>query len=755
MRFFTLISILFFQINSFAQSELRFLSATTGAACYDILYHNDHVFAGAGTTLMVYNLDVNRKPDQKIFEYRFTSNIDDMQVKGNKLFVAANHAGLSMWDISNMSNITMLDEYVPDSLNEAAYNIALYGDTVFVAYKSKMAVFKDNGSDLSLLTKFAHQTGTSKIRGCAIKGNILAFVAAYGSNAQTGLYLYNASTLSKYSFTQQNFCDPEETAFGINTNLLHVAGGTESLGSFGLNANGLFYSMDVTNPALPIEVFRDTLPGIIGLAISQPMNIENVNDTIFVATQSALDANYQGGDTLTGQTYVYDASNATNVHLVNSLNAGLWHFDIAVNANRMYVASEWYGIKTVDISDIINETEMGKTLTGGWNLGSDKFENGLVVGNEGFGVKLFDISNPGSPSLLASNNEIGFCMNINYSQNGDYIFGWYWTDDDFRVLDPNNLTKLASIPIFNNNVADYRKTRVWKNKAIGIQVVGSAKSIIVIDVTNPLAPFVEKTLTMNNILDIAVSENGKLFAATKDSLSVLDINNNLALLKTITPPSNFWNDFTTIAEYKDTLYVNISGLNGGLFKYHYDGNTTLTSLSNIPAPIPNYNPKCMAVDSFGLYLNYTEQGLYAFNKQSLTQIGYYRHAMEFVHNFLWGPQDVFCKDNMIFLVEYFGQTSILTMDDNLVASFEKPIESMSENYFEIFPNPADGKINIKLKDVSSAEQLKIYNLQGKLVGMHKLSDRSGQLDVSYLIGGFYTLVVESGESQYYGKLVLK
>lgn len=736
-------------MNSQAQNNLTKISATTGAACYDIHYHNGYLYAGAGNTLLVYGLTTNGYPSSKIFEYRFSSNIDDIKTKGNKLFVAANHAGISMWDISNVNSIQMLDEYVPDSLNEAAYNIAFYGDSIFVAYKAKLAVFKDNGTSLTLLRKILWQTGTSKVRAVAAKDNLLAVCTAYGSNAQTGLYLYNAASLARLSFTQQNFCDPEGLAFGSN-NTLHVAGGTESLGSFGLNANGLFYSMDITNPASPVELFRDTLPGIPGLAISMPMNIDMHNDTVFLATESALDANFQTGDTLSGQVYIYDATNKNNIHLINSVNAGLWHFDVAVNNNRMYVASEWYGILTLDISDIMNEVLMGKTLTGGWNLGSDIKGDRMVVGNEGFGLKLFDISNAWDPQLLAVNNSIGFCMNTDFAQTSNYIFGWYWTDDDFRVFDPNTLQTVKTLSIFTGGIADYRRTQVWNNYAIAMQVNGNNRNIIVVDATNPLNPYVKNTLSMNNLLDIYVSDGGKLFAATKDSLSVLDLANNLSVLKTINVPGIF-NDFVAVTEYKDTVWAYISGLNGGMFKYYYNGSNQLTQLNNYAHPIVNYAPRHVAVDSFGVYLSYVEQGLYSYNK-SMVQKGYYRHAMEFVHNFLWGPQDLVCKDGMILLVEYFGQTTMLTADPGFVNTIKPENQFTKRNKdVKLYPNPSDGHFRIAGNTIPEA--IEVYNMMGEKV-YTLVNSGSAQIDLSHLAEGSYMIKIKTGEKVQNGKIVI-
>ncbi len=768
-----ILKINFFCPFLFSQTNFQFLSATTGAGCYEVCVYGNYLFAGAGNTLMVFDASTGTPPMNKLFEHRFTSHIDNIEINGSKMFVAANHAGLSMWNITNPASPVLLDEYIPDSLNEAAYNIAFFGDTVFLAYKSKMAIFKDNGNSISLLGCFAYQTGVNtRVRGCAVKGNLLAFTVAYGTNPQTGVYIYNASTVSKLSFYQQNYCDPEEVEFGKNTNLLHVAGGTESLASFGLDAKGLFYSLDISNPALPLEVFRDTIPGIPGLAIAMPMNIVNKNDTIFVATEAALDANFQGGDTVSGQIYVYDAVNQSNVHLINSLNAGLWHFDMDIKGDNMFVASEWYGVKTVEISDLLNEVNKGNTLTGGWNLGSDKFGDRMIVGNEGFGMKLFDIANPQNPVLVNSLNTVGFCMDVNFSKNGNYIFGWFWTVDDFRVYDANTLNEISSLPIINSGIADYFRSRVWNDKVIAIQKVGNNKSIISVDVSNPFNPFVDTSISINNILDMTVDENGKIFVATKDSLFVLDINAGYSKELTVLPALNLFNDFVSVAKFNDTLFAYVSGLNGGIIKYRYNGSNQLVQILSVTHQIPNFSPKFLAVDSFGLYLCYVEQGLFSFNKNDLTQTGYYRHGMEFVHNFLWGPQDIFCKDNLIFLVEYMGQTTILSNNDNFNSAESIGIKK-SKNVWRVFPNPGNGNFILSPENennyfipengLKQVPFILIYNIFGEIVYQSFLNPApnspSGnpiyQINLSALADGLFTYKINStGTDSYFGKLLI-
>lgn len=745
---------LFVAVNFLAaQNKLSFISATTGAACYEVCYYNNFLYAGAGNTLLVYNTATGSPPYTKLFEYRFTSNIDNIQVYKSNMYVSANHAGLSKWSLSNPAQPQLITKYAPANLNEAAYDVAFYGDTVFAAFKTKVVVLKDNGTSFQLITSLDAQTGNTRIRGVAVKGNLLAFTVAYSAgNSVDGVYIYNAKTLTQLSYKQQTYCDPEDVVFGQNTNLLHVLGGTQSYASLGLDPSGLFYSFDITNPSSPVEVYRDTLPGIYFLAVAEPMNAEIRNDTVYIATQSALDMHYKSGDPLTGHTYIYDCTNPSNIKLLNSVYAGLWHFDVALDNKKMHVASEWYGVKTLDISDIYNEVDLGNTRTGGWNLGSDKYGNKLVVAQEGFGFKLYDISNISSPTLINSKIDTGFCFKTIFSKNGNYIFGLYYTGDDFRVFDPNTLALVASIPLGTGLTNDYQKVYVWNDKVAVFQKSGLTYILYVVNVANPLNPVVEKSVTLNNMTDIYADQNGKLFVSTKDSLSVLDMNNNLQKLVTILPPNNTFNDFTTVTEYKDTVYAYISGLAGGLAKYHFTG-TQLVQLGGLTT-LPVANPKHIAADSFALYVNYHTEGLYAFKKSTITQTGYYMHGSEFIFSNQWGPQDLYCKDNLLFLVEYMGQTSIFSGDDNFPLSVNNTSGTLN-NYFTIYPNPSAGIINIISNQRSQGNRIiRIFNLQGQSLYEKNLDQNETTINITGIKNGLYLAELLSPSGRQITKLVI-
>ena len=728
-----------FSFNLLSQSNLQFQSATKGAACYEVCYYNNHLYAGAGNTLIAYKLDgPNASPGTVTFQHRFRSNIDNIQVRNGFMYVSSNHSGLSKWNVANPDVPVFVTEYVPAALDEAVYDIAFFGDTIFAALKTKMAVLRDSGGVLTLLSTFAQKTGTTRIHGLDVKGNMLAFTVGFSSNnAIDGVYIYNASSLNQIGFYNQTFCDPHEVLFGQNTNLLHVMGGTNGL-------DGLFYSLDLSNPANPVAVFQDTVQGYILLgSIAQPMNAEIINDTVYVATQGGQHIPFT--IPFTCGTYVYSATSNNNVHYVTALNSGLYHFDIAIHNKKMYVASEWYGVVSVDISDLNNEAEYSRVLTGGWAIGADKYGNKLVQANEGYGIRLYDVSNIQNPVLIAKDTLVGFCMNADFSSNGNYVYAYYLTNQQFKVFDVNN--NFQMIGSLNTDVGE-KRTCVYQHKAIS----ASSNKVFIIDVSTPANPQIQSQLSIT-INDMLVTPNGKLVMATNDSIRVYDITGTSPIWLESVARANFLQSFKTLAFYKDTLYAYTA--NYGLTRYLFN-NTNNTLSEDAHVVLPHTNPHCMAVDSFGLYVGFTEYGVEIYNKKTLAYVNNYLHGLEFMYDNLWGIQDLFCKDNLIFLVEYFGQTSIFSNDNNNTIGLNELSTNSRRSLLKVFPNPVKNKLFVQfINNSTSAKQCVVFNSLGETVYSAAFNGNDMNINTENLSRGMYFISVHDKGKIYTEKFIVE
>lgn len=747
--------------NAQTTGNLYYLSSTTGAACYEIEYFNQHIYAGAGNTLIVYDIAANGTPGNIVYQERLPSTIVDIKFRGNIMYIAVNHAGLYTYDASSAVP-QFMDSYQPVSNNEAAYDIAFKGsDTVFVAYKSCMAIFTFSSGNLAFGSTFAPQVAGTYVMGCDVKNNQLAYVTSAfdttpAANSRTGVHIASAvAPFTQYSFHQQDTADPHDVIFGQNTDLLHVLGGTESWANG--NSAGCYYALNVANPNLPSLEYVHWLPNNFFFCIAQPMNGELRNDTLYIACEGAWDV--ANSIPLAGHIYVYDCTN-NNVSFINELYAGLWHFDLALNGNRMYIASEWYGVKTIDISNLMSEADLGNTLTGGWNLSSDLHGNRLAIANEGYGFKYYDFSDPLNPTYMRSKVDTGFCQGISFSSDGSHIFGWYYTDDDFRVHDTSmtfNVT--GSVPLVS--LADYFDPYVSGNIALADQKLPglpfATHYLVAMDVSNYSNPVLDTTFLMASDLiyrDMCVSDSF-LFVVTTGQIEVYNVNNNYQLVTSTNAPP--FQTFECMAFRNDTVYVYVAGLGtNGIRKYYFNGAALTYTSGN--TPLGAGKPKFLAVDSFALYASYQEDGLYAYNKNTMAQEGHYRNSMEYYRPTHWGQQQLFCEAGYIFDVEYQGQTSVLTMNSTLTS------EASSANRPQIgtlnsFPNPVQkgNELTIANPLWSTQGVCEVYNAQGQIVSRQNVNGQASvKITTSDLESGVYFVTITNGVfDTYTGKFIVE
>ena len=724
-----ILSIVFFNnLPVFSQSGLKYISSTSGAACQEVQYFNNYLYAGTGSTLMIFEAAENDPPPFfKLFEYHFRSVITDIKIHDGYLFVAANHDGISKWDIGNPSGPAKLAEYIPDNFTDAAYDMEFAGDTVFVADGDKVMVLRDGTDHFSSLFEFANQTGNAKIKGGAKTGSLFIYTVAYDETKE-GVYIYNLNTRSLESFYPVDFGDPEDVLIGNDT-IIHVLGGTQATTNL-FNPNGYFFALDIADISNPRKIFEDTLLGVFGGAIASALNGQIVNDTVYVATEAAIDPDWIPGDPGVGMVYVYDATDPSNIRYICDIPVGLWNFDLDIDNRRMFIASEWYGIKTIDISDFNTPLDLGNTLTGGWNKSSDKCGNYLVVANEGYGFKKYNISVIRHPELSGTNNDNGFCEHVSFSGDGRYICGMYSTGNGFRVFDFNTLTQVSFIPdhfiinrslIYNNSF--------FTRKSVSL----TEMQLYRIDVTDALHPALLGLDTLPNINDMAAS-NKRLYVSTDPSLYVFKITDaGLELLHK--ENAGLFQSFKALTVLNDTVYNYI--VNKGLVRYLLDSTGSVYMLSEDTVITPVFaNPEFLAVDNYGLYLGYRKYGIYSLGKKNLKQTGYYRTGLGLNSGF--GLQDLFCKDGFVFVVEYHSQTTILTNNDKVTTAgpFGRVNLKMP---IVIYPNPAHDRLTIRWENDTLPEEflIQLYDIKGRLVYSQEISDNPARLYLKNLAPGLY------------------
>ncbi len=735
MKSFTLIPLLFLlPITVLAQNNPYFVSATENGAAQEVEVYDNYLFVGNGSTLTIYDISDNSQPPYTVLkDYRYKSRVQDLKIYDNYLYVAANHDGISKWDLSATPLPELLYRIEPGNMEEAAYDIEICGDTVIVASKNKVILYFDTGNKFEKLSEIGN-TGEGVICGGALYGNLYAYVKGLGNFFTRGVYIYDLNSLQRLSFYRQSFGDPEDLIFGNGGKTLHVFGGTQSTNN-PFSGNGYFYSLDVSVPESPVLIFSDTIPGITAISIANAINGICCNDTVFVATGGGTNGNFLDGDSC--YLYVYDATSPYEMHFLNRIYAGLWHFDVCKKNKTLFVASEWYGVKTVDISDFFNPADMGNTFTGGWNTGSDICANRLCTANEGGGLFLYDISDLQNPVKLNSTDRGTFCHTVRFSNDGQYIYAFYSTDTGFYVYSVPNL---ATIGFIKNNVGE-KKAFVSGDILVSQQsTLTQGKYVIYfISVENPSSPFVIDSISLF-VNDFFVC-SGKMFASSDKKISVYDIREGVPVL--VEEYLLDQNDIAgAITVSQDTVFCHISKTDT-----NYIALLTFDSVSNnlifngyFPTGINDSKPKTIASDNNFLYLGYNLYGLRKYDKTTLNYLSFYKTGLDYKnYENKFGLTELQCKRNLIVLSEYFAQTSLLVNDTAIL-----PVpyyENRTNKTITVFPNPASDILFIKMQPGEKMQiEYQIYDSRGKKV----LKGAGDRINIKNLKQGVYFIAVNTG-----------
>ena len=686
-----------FSLKMNAQGALNYLTSTEGGCAYEVHLHADHLYVGAATTLKIYDLTgPNHEPGTLHFQQRFLSNIDYIEVKDDFLYLCVNHDGLYKFDLSSGPTTPVLvDHFVPSGIDESIYDISFYGDSIFAASKTKLNLLLNAPGSISYISTVVSYTGNSRIRGLDIKDSLLAYTVAYSPLAiEDGVYLLNLNDLSQLDFYHDTWGFPMEVYFGQSNELLHVMGGKHK-NPFVFD--GRYYVLDYSTPTSMSFEYEDTILGIVLLgSVAMPMSAKIINDTIYVSTQGGREDGWEVSDGTPGtnNVYVYDATNPSGVTFLGDIYAGLYHFDTDIDETTriMYVASEWYGVLTMDVNDIYAEVDLGKTLTGGWCSGSGYANNRLVEASEGYGVRLFDLTDKENPILLAEDTAVGFCRAISISDSAEYVYGWFLTKAGLRVYDGNTLALLGSTMVSPLLKTEFGRSRFRNDK---VAVISDDKTIVVGDVSSPTAPVITHYRSKPNLNDLLFHPNGELFALANDSIIVFDPA-TMTILGSIS--ADLFQSFKAFTLSNDTLWVFHKGMGEGIARFIYNPIShalTLDVSSPYVMDVSSAGAVHMTHDDTLLYISSALDSLKAIRKAiPYEEVGVYNHGADFISDNLWGVKDLYFKDGYLFLNEYFGQTSIFGAS-SLMTEIEEPTLIQPVNELTVYPNPANHEVFVR------------------------------------------------------------
>ncbi len=746
--FFTLIT-----FASIGQLPINVLGTTDGGAAYEICYHDDFLYVGAANTLEVFSLDsLTHTPQALLYKKRLLSNIDQLIIRDGHLYVCANHDGLYKFNLSDPAQPLEVFHYHPEDLTKSIYDIAFYGDTLIIAAKTVVQFLYNDGNTIKYLATLASYGEDARIRGLDSKGSLLAYTVGFTqASIDDGIYLYDLQSKTHLDYYSQTISDPLEVYFGQENDLLHVMGGTINSTLF----NGYYYVLNYSDQNNLQLIFQDTILGFAPLgSISAPMSAKLIHDTIYIATQG-------GGPKVTtptysGQVYVYDATNPQSIQFVEDLYGGLYHFDIDIDpiSQTMYVASEWYGVLTVDITNLEQELDLGLTLTGGWCHGSAMANNKLVEANEGYGIRLFDLSDVADPRLIAEDVAVGFCRAISFSEFGDYVYGWNLTGDGLRIFDGNTLDPISSVEVPLLLKTDFKASQQYNGTlAVILEQFIGPDQIIIADVHLPESPKITFNRNKSNLEDILFGSNGDLFVCARDSIIVFNPQ-SMEIITTVTPPLGLLQPFKAFTLCNDTLYVYYGGLGEGIARYSFDSmSNDLEFIDATPYDMKaELNGRVFLVGNDSIiFIASSIDSLKLLKKYPpFNVIGIYNHGGDFIYNNIWGLQDLYFQDDLLVLNEYMGQTTILGSTQH--SGIDGTITVNQE--LLIYPNPTDSQINIEISKVRP-RVIELFNMRGQQLYVSENGAQNISIDVSSFVPGTYLVRVTTDHSEkIYGKFVV-
>lgn len=117
---------------------------------------------------------------------------------------------------------------------------------------------------------------------------------------------------------------------------------------------------------------------------------------------------------------IVDVSNPYSPTLVNTYN---YQFsdDVAIAGDKLYLAAHSFGLRVIDISDLMNPLEIGSVDTPGIADGVTISGTEAYVSDEGGGLVVVDVSNPYSPTLLTIFDTAGGAWHTTLVDNYAYI----------------------------------------------------------------------------------------------------------------------------------------------------------------------------------------------------------------------------------------------------------------------------------------------------------------------------------------------
>jgi hypothetical protein len=627
---------------------LEYYSTSRGGGVYRILAKGDFLFAAEGSSLVVY--DTRTTQYHRVFEKRFRGPIADLRLHGGFLYVAACHDGLSKWDLYNPMRPAIVGEYACEDFVTTLQSIDFSGDTLFLAAGSHVLMLRPLtgiGAAFEKIGQFATQPeGYGRVVGGSLWGrHYVAAVAGREKGIGQGIHIYATGKDERLNFVHYDLADPDGFALNAAQKRVYVFGGE------GQKASALL-GINLADPQHPALFFSDTvgLGGTGGCVAAGCLR----GDTLWVPVCGKR----QNGDSTTA-IRVYDVSNPVSIKLLGEIPIQGFPNQICLAGGRLHVAMGTLGIRSYDAKAFkqgknVALPEIGRSVpTGGFCLGSDAMGDKLLTADGSAGFTLHLIQDRKTIATRAFDH-LGTVQQVRILGDGSFVACWIDAPqgDSLIVVGLEDGKKVGSLP----GPLGHSMVGGWQGRFVCAREDKSGFDVL--DLRNPTRPKKEKTVLIN-LSHLACDEVGHLLVSTEHSLRLFDLATGCTDLASV---PKFGERFGAVASEGEFCYAVSS--KRGLIRYRLvkEGRSQVLK-EELVWKLPHRDPQKITLDPKGLYLGYTDFGIYALDKTTFETKGYYRTGLGYRGRSQAGLRDLYCKEGKIYIVEFFGQVTVLRRTD--------------------------------------------------------------------------------------------